>query len=118
MNENIHASILTYVLLVLIGLTSSVGEILLYKGLKSANSFGLLVAAALWFTSLMLLGLLFKMERFSFGAVVVLATVIHLTVALLWGLFFTGNRISSLELAGLVLAVIAVFLLEAGRATS
>ncbi len=118
MNENSHASILTYLLLVLIGLTSSVGEILLYKGVKSASSIWLLAAAALWFVSLTLLGLLFKMEHFSFGAVVVLATIIHLTVAVLWGLFFTGNRISLFELAGLILAVVAVILLEAGRATS
>ncbi|MBP6824393.1 MAG: hypothetical protein KA368_22805 [Acidobacteria bacterium] len=115
MNENSHTTILTYLLLVLIGLTSSVGEILLYKGVKSANSFGLLAAAALWFVSLMLLGLLFKMEHFSFGAVVVLATIIHLTVAVLWGLFFAGNRVSLLELTGLILAVVAVIFLEAGR---
>ena len=118
MNENSHASILTYFLLVLIGLSGSVGEILLYKGVKSVNSLWLLAAGGLWFVSLMLMGLLFKMEHFSFGAVVVLATIIHLTVAVLWGLLFTGNRISPLELAGLILAVIAVILLEVGRAAS
>jgi len=116
---NVNNNLATvYALLILIGLTSSIGEILLYQGVKSMHSFWLLATAALWFASLTLLGFLFKMEHFSFGAVVVLATIIHLVIGVLWGIFFTGNKISSLELAGLILAVVAVILLEAGRATS
>lgn len=107
---------LNYALLVLIGLTSSVSEILLYRWVKSATPLWLLFAGGLWLSSLMLLGLLFKAEHFSFGAVVVLATLVHLVIGIGWGLLFSGYKLSSLELTGLLFAALAVVLLEVGRA--
>ena len=58
------------------------------------------------------------MEHFSFSAIVVLATIIHLVIGLVWGLGFTESKIKNMEMAGLMLAVIAVILLEVGRAKS
>ena len=118
MAGNNIAPILTYLLLVLIGLTSGVGEILLYKGVKPLQPLLLLAAGGLWCVSLTLFGVLLRIEHFSFGAAVILATIVHLAIAIGWGLLFTGNKVSSLELAGLILAIIAVILLEAGRASS
>ena len=100
----------------LIGLSSSVAEILLYRWAKSQHNLGLLAAYVLWAISLTLLGFLFSMEHFSFSAVVVVATMIHLAIGLVWGLGFTESKISTMEIAGLMLAVIAVILLEVGRA--
>ena len=78
----------------------------------------LLAAYVLWAISLTLLGFLFRMEHFSFSAIVVLATIIHLVIGLVWGLGFTESKIKNMEMAGLMLAVIAVILLEVGRAKS
>jgi drug/metabolite transporter (DMT)-like permease len=111
-----YASMMTYVLLVLIGLTSSASEILLFKGVKAAQPLWLMAAFALWIASLSLMGLLFRAQHFSFSAVVVLATLVHLLVALLWGVAFADAKLSPLEIAGLLLALFAILLLEAGRA--
>ncbi len=105
----------TYLLLVLIGLSSSVSEILLFKGVKAAQPILLAAAFAVWIASLSLMGLLFRAQHFSFSAIVVLATLVHLIVALLWGVAFADAKLSSLEIAGLIFAIIAVVLLEAGK---
>lgn len=104
-----------YGLLILIGLTSGAGDVLLYKWAKARGPIWLLVAYGVWIISITLYGLLFRLEHFSFGAAVLLATVIHLVVSLLWGFIFTQSRLSSMEIAGMLLALIAVILLEFGR---
>jgi len=107
-----------YGLLLLIGVTSGVGDILLYQWAKSRGTVWLLMAYTVWIFSLTLYGFLFRTEHFSFGAAVVLATVIHLVISVLWGLFFTESKLSTIEMAGLILAIIAVILLEVGRSKS
>ncbi|MGE0103367.1 MAG: hypothetical protein AB7H86_14155 [Blastocatellales bacterium] len=106
---------IVYSLLILIGITSGIGDILLYKWAKAAHNGWLLAAYAVWSVSIASLGLLFKMDHFSFGAAVVLATVIHLAIGVIWSLLMTDAKITMLEAMGLIFAVIAVVLLEAGR---
>ena len=113
--DSMNPNATTYLLLILIGLTSSVSEILLFKGVKAAQPILLAAAFAVWIASLSLMGLLFRAQHFSFSAIVVLATLVHLIVALLWGVAFADAKLSSLEIAGLIFAIIAVVLLEAGK---
>jgi multidrug transporter EmrE-like cation transporter len=115
MNLNGNNLLAVYALLIMIGLTSGAGDIMLYKWARSSQSGWLMGSYASWFSSVALLGLLFRMEHFSFGAAVVLATMIHLAIGVFWGFLFTGSKISTLELAGLILAIIAVIMLEVGR---
>lgn len=107
-----------YGLLVMIGISSGAGDILLYKWAKSRNPVWLMLSYTVWLISLTLLGFFLRAEHFSFGAAILLATIIHLVVSLCWGYFFTDSRIHSLELAGLILAIIAVILMELGRTQS
>lgn len=115
MNQPILSATIIYGLLVLIGVASGVGDILLYKWARSSQPIWLLAASSAWFGSLLLCGFLFKLEHFSFGAVVVLATMIHLGIGVLWGFFCAGTSLSRMEMLGLLLAIIAIVLLEVGR---
>ncbi|MDX2041331.1 MAG: hypothetical protein SF097_08780 [Acidobacteriota bacterium] len=116
MNPNNNNLAVVYALLILIGLTSGVGDILLYKWAKAAHFGWLLAAYAVWSVSIASLGLLFKLDHFSFGAAVVLATVIHLAIGVCWSLMMTSAKVTTLEIIGLIFAAIAVVLLEMGRA--
>jgi len=111
-----HNPALVYALLVMIGITSGVGDILLYKWAKASHAGWLLAAYAVWSISIASLGLLFKLDHFSFGAAVVLATVIHLVISVFWSLLITSARVTALEALGLIFAAIAIVLLEVGRA--
>lgn len=113
LNQNNPA--LVYGLLILIGITSGVGDILLYKWAKASHVGWMLMAYLVWSISIASLGMLFKLDHFSFGAAVMLATVIHLAIGVCWSLLMTNAKVSTLEIAGLIFAAIAVFLLEAGR---
>ncbi|MGE0882454.1 MAG: hypothetical protein AB7P14_02815 [Blastocatellales bacterium] len=116
MSLNNNNLTLVYGLLVLIGISSGVGDILLYKWAKAAHGGWLLAAYAVWSVSIASLGLLFKLDHFSFGAAVVLATVIHLAIGVCWSLLMTDAKVTTLEIIGLIFAAIAVILLELGRA--
>lgn len=109
-------SLLTiYALFILNGVTSGIGDILIYRWAKTSQLSWLLAAYLVWFGSLLLLGFLFRMEHFSFGAAVLLATLIHLGMSLGWSWLFTDYQFSRLELVGLLLATLAVICLELGR---
>lgn len=88
----------------------------LYKWAKATHGGWLLAAYAVWSVSIASLGLLFKLDHFSFGAAVVLATVIHLAIGVCWSLLMTDAKVTTLEIIGLIFAAIAVVLLELGRA--
>jgi hypothetical protein len=116
MSLNNNNLAVVYALLIWIGITGGIGDILLYKWAKAAHFGWLLAAYAVWAICIASLGLLFKLNHFSFGAAVVLATVIHLAIGVCWSLLMTGAKVTTLEIIGLIFAAIAVVLLEMGRA--
>lgn len=115
MSTNKYSLPVIYGLLLIVGITGGIGDILLYKWAKTHSIFWLAMAYGVWLCSLTLLGLFLRIEHFTFSAALVLATMIHLIVGLLWSFFFTEATLSSIELAGLILGIIAVILLEVGR---
>lgn len=115
MNFYNHKLASVYVLIILVGLTGGAGDILLYKWAKTSQLNWLLASYVAWFCCVTLFGLLFRMEHFSFGAAVVMATVVHLVLDVCWGLVTAQARVSSLEVLGLVFGLIAIVLLEVGR---
>ncbi len=109
------SSFYVYSLLVLIGLTGGIGDIFLYKWAGSRQVGWLLGAYLFWWCCLTSLGVLFRLEYFTFGAAIILATVIHLFISLLWALLFTEGTLNRIEMVGIVFGVIAIVLLEIGR---
>ena len=118
MNGKSYNVALVYALFVLNGVASGVGDILLYRWAKTAQPWWLWLALFVWLSTLLLFGYLLRLEHFSFGAAVLLATLIHLGVSLCWSWFFTAYELSGWEKAGILLALVAVMMLELGRSTS
>jgi len=116
MNQDSYSLVVIYGLLVIIGGVGGIGDVLLYKWAKSQNIVWLIFSYFAWLFSLTLLGFFLRLEHLTFGATIVLATAIHLVVGLVWSFCFVGNKPSRLEMAGIVLAVAAVILMEMGRA--
>lgn len=116
MPENNYSLPVIYGLLLIIGIISGLGDILLYKWAQLHSASWLVAAYGVWLVSLTLLGLFLRLEHFTFGAAIVIATIVHLTVGLCWSFCCTGASLGRMEVLGLLLAIIAVILLEIGRA--
>lgn len=112
------APLAVYGFLALIGLIGGVGDILIYKWAKLHHPFWLLLASTIWLVYIILFGLFLRLEHFSFAIAIVVATVIHLLMSLIWGIFFTDAKLNRIELAGLILGIVAVVLLEIGHTLS
>jgi drug/metabolite transporter superfamily protein YnfA len=109
------SSPLIYLFVAIIGIIGGVGDVLLYKWAKLDQLFWLMAACGVWLVYIVLFGLFLRLEYFSFSIAVVVATVIHLLLSLLWGFFFTDVKLNRIEWAGLILGILAVVLLEIGH---
>ena len=103
-----------YALLFASAVLSGVGDILIFKWAKSPGSWGMVAGLVVWAVSLLLMGYLFQYSALPFSLVVVLLIVVHLLIDVAWDAGVHGSRLSGWQWAGVVLAVGAVVLLNAG----
>jgi hypothetical protein len=104
-----------YGLLIVVGLVGGLGDILLLKWARSQLIGWLVAAAVVWACALALLGHFLRWEHFTFGTAIVVATVVHVALDVGFDAVFNEVRLNRTEWLGLVLALVAVVLLEAGR---
>lgn len=115
MNHPEYSRLMIYGIFIVAGIIGTAGDVLTYQWAKSQHLGYLLGACALWITCLALMGYLMQMERYSFGAVVVLTTISNILLSILWSFSFLKLRPSLLEWSGVILAIISVLLIEIGR---
>ncbi|MFM7316790.1 MAG: hypothetical protein ACKO5E_07560 [bacterium] len=104
-----------YSLLVASGLTGGLGDIWIYNWAKSGKPHWLFLAGFVWLASLFLFGLLLKWDSRTFSAAFMLCTVMHVVLVIICDILYFGGRLNRLEWAGMVVAAIAVVMLEIGR---
>ncbi len=107
---------LTYGLLLVIGISGGLGDIWIYKWAKSGEFGWFLIASVVWLLSLILFAFLLKWDNRSFSAAFILSSISHVVLVLVCDLMYFGGRLSRLEWAGIGMAVVAICLLELGRA--
>jgi len=113
--NNSLSPLIAYVLLVASGITGGLGDIWIYNWAKSGKTYWLILAGIVWVASLYLFGLLLKWDTRTFSAAFMLCTVMHVVLVIFCDLLYFGGRLNRLECAGMVVAAIAVIMLEMGR---
>lgn len=113
--NNALSSWVAYTLLIASGITGGLGDIWIYNWAKTGKLYWLLLAGTVWLASLFLFGLLLKWDSRTFSAAFMLCTVMHVVLVIVCDILYFGGRLNRLEWAGMVVAAIAVFMLEIGR---
>ena len=101
-----------YGMLLLIGLTGAVGDIWLYRWAQSNRPLWFVSGLASWLISLILFALLMRSKPRSLSVTFVLIAVVHTAVVLGWDHFSEGTQLSRNEIAGALLAIAGVLLIE------
>jgi drug/metabolite transporter (DMT)-like permease len=105
-----------YGLLVVIGVAGAIGDATLNHWARSNRTGWLVASYLIWIGVATLFGLVLKWDRFSFGAAVSLALLVHAVVAVGIDRIVFGERLGGWQAAGIACACAAVVLIEAGRA--
>jgi len=109
------STLILYSLLTCSAVVSGFGDILIFRWAKNGGGSWLSSGLALWIVGLMLVGMVFRYSTLPFSIAVVLLVVIHVLVDVAWDVAFLGTKLTSLQWAGVTLAVLAVLLLQIGR---
>jgi hypothetical protein len=107
-----------YGLLIVVGVFGAIGDATLNLWARSNRPLWLLVSYLIWIGVATLFGLVLKWERFTFGAAVVLALLVHSVAAIVIDRAYFGGRLSVWEWAGIACACAAITLIEIGRSTA
>jgi multidrug transporter EmrE-like cation transporter len=106
---------IAYAILLAIGITGGLGDVWIFKWAKSGQTVWLVAACVVWLASLLLFGLLLKLDTRTFSAAFMLSTVFHVVLVIVCDLVFFGGRLTPTEWVGMALAAAAVVVLELGR---
>lgn len=107
-----------YGLLVAIGLTGALGDLWIYKWAVSDKAIWLVCASVVWLASLILFGVMIRLDSRSFSAAFMLVSLFHAVVVVVCDLSFFGGRLNRVEWLGLLLALVSVLVLEFGKEES
>ena len=110
--------ILVYVTLAAVGILGAISDAVLNQWARTGRVSWLLAAYGCWIGVATLLGLILRWQYFSFSAAVVLFLVANSAGALLIDRHFFGRKLGSWEWAGIILAVLAMSMMEIGRSGS
>lgn len=108
-------TILAYGLIFAVGVTGSVGDILINRWALSRDTPSLVCSYLSWMISVTLLGYFLRLERYTFSSAIVIAVIFHILVAVFADLQFFGGRITKLQWLGFAFAALAFVLIELGR---
>src|SRR5262245_16148157 len=97
--------LLIYGLLVVVGVLGAVGDASLNHWARSNRPLSLLASYVLWLGVATLFGFVLKWERFTFGAAVVLALLVHSVTAIVIDRVYFDGRLRGWEWAGIACAV-------------
>lgn len=106
----------TWILLVAIGVLGGVGDVWIYRWARSDRPVWLGVSCLAHGASVVLFGLLLKWDGRAFGSAFLLTSVVHVVLVVAADLLALGGRPNAVEWVGMVLAAIAILMLETGRA--
>lgn len=104
-----------YGLLVAIGLTGALGDLWIYKWAVTDKTFWLVWASVVWLASLILFGVMLRLDSRSFSAAFMLVSLFHAVVVVVCDLAIYGGRLNRVEWLGLLLALVSVLVLEFGK---
>lgn len=104
-----------YSLFLAIGVFSAVGDILLYKWAKAHGWAWLAGSYFFWAVSLLLFGLVFRYEAFTFTVAILICTAAHLLIDGLYDVLIVGGRMGRMEWAGAAVIVVGIAVMELGR---
>ena len=107
-------TIWVYVLLVFTGAVGAAGDALTNHWVRTNRVVWLAASFVLWIIAAALFAWLLKSEQFTFGVAVVLALLIHSTLAVVFDRFYFGGRLSAWQWAGFACALIAIVLINRG----
>jgi len=107
--------LLIYGLLAAIGLTGALGDLWIYKWAVSDKTVWLVWASVVWLASLILFGVMLRLDSRSFSAAFMLVSLFHAVVVVACDLAFYGGRLNRVEWLGLLLAMVSVLVLEFGK---
>lgn len=109
-------AIATYTLLVVVGVLGAAGDAVLNRWARGEGAKWLALSYGVWVGVATLFGLVLRTERFTFGAAVVVALVVHSTVAVAIDRTYFGGHVTAVQWVGLFLAISSLVLIEVGRA--
>jgi len=115
MQDQAPKTLAAYGLIIAVGVTGAVGDILINRWAQSRDLFSLVISYALWILSVTLLGYFLRLERYTFASAIVIAVIVHTTVAVIADIRIFGGRITNLQWIGFVFALVAFVLIELGR---
>ena len=116
--SNVLNPIIVYLILGVSGITGALGDIWIYNWAKTGKWHWLVLASIVWVASLVSFGLLLKWDARAFSAAFMLCSIIHIVMVICADIFYFGGRINRLEAVGMIVAIIAVILMEIGRDSS
>lgn len=116
---NRHLSpMIVYTILSISGLAGALGDIWIYNWAKSGKWQWLILASIVWVASLLSFGLLLKWDTRAFSTAFILCSVIHIVMVIGSDVIYFGGRVNRLEAAGMIVAILALILMEIGRDVS
>ena len=107
--------LLVYGLLLGIGLTGALGDLWIYKWAVSQKPGWLVAASVVWLASLILFGVMLRLDSRSFSAAFMLVSVFHAVVVVACDVVFFGGRLNRVEWFGMALALASVLVLELSK---
>ncbi|HEY4506495.1 MAG TPA: hypothetical protein VJJ24_03555 [Candidatus Paceibacterota bacterium] len=102
-------------LAVLMGVVGATGDILVNRWAATGSFRWWLMAAPFWLGMMSLLGYTLRANLAQFSVVVVIALLVNILIVLLWDTVIMKTQLLSLQLAGIVVAIVAMVLIELGR---
>jgi len=106
----------TYGALVLLGLLGAISDATLNQWARTSRTRWLLLSYVLWIAVATLLGLMLKGGHFGFGTAVVVFLLANCVAAVVLDHLWFGRKSTPWEWAGIGVAVVAMCLIEFGRA--
>ena len=107
--------LLIYALLLAIGLTGALGDLWIYKWAVGHKPGWLVAASVVWLASLILFGVMLRLDSRSFSAAFMLVSVFHAVVVVACDVVFFGGRLNRVEWFGMALALASVLVLELSK---
>lgn len=104
-----------YSLLLIIGMLGGLGDAWTYSWATSHRAWWMVAACGVQIASVIVFGLLLRWDSRAFSSAFMLSSVVHVVVVMVADILCFGGRPTPTEWAGLILATVAVVLLEVGR---
>ncbi len=113
----LSTKIFIYSVIIAVGIVGVIGDVAVYQWARSSRIEWWILSAIIWIGAATLFGLVLRQGYFTFGTAVILALLVHSISALLIDFFYYRVTLSHISLLGVTFALIALYLIEAGRTT-